>query len=423
MKITTRNVQFRDSNGRMVSSAIIANGSLHDEVVDYLDNNPQALGDAVADATESWLAENITGPTQPAVDASLSVTGAAADAKKVGDELSDLKSEISDLQEEIESGTGSGLTSAIKSALLQLADFVAYINANGRTYRDALYDAFYPPVEYTAITLDKNSLSFGSLNTTQQLTATTTPRGGAVTWTSSNPSVATVSQTGLVTAIAYGNATITASCGSLTATCSVAIEQATVTSISAVYTQSGTVYTSTALDDLKNDLVVTANWSNGTTSTVAKTDYTLSGTLAEGISTITVSYGDKATTFNVTVFSYTVAVENGLIASADGAETARDDRARSDYLPISDMYFRVGVDINNGAVVQYAGRYYDADHNFIGASNSWTTVTGEVIEDRTKITGTVAYARFVFKTNPETTITEVSGFISTGGVRYTVSYS
>lgn len=91
MKITTRNVQFRDSNGRMVSSAIIANGSLHDEVVDYLDNNPQALGDAVVDATESWLAENITEPSQPAVDASLSVTGAAADAKKTGEEISGLK--------------------------------------------------------------------------------------------------------------------------------------------------------------------------------------------------------------------------------------------------------------------------------------------------------------------------------------------
>lgn len=91
MKITTRNVQFRDQNGRMVSSAIIANGSLHDEVIDYLDNNPQTLENAVTGATESWLAENITEPTQPAVDASLSVTGAAADAKKVGDELSDLK--------------------------------------------------------------------------------------------------------------------------------------------------------------------------------------------------------------------------------------------------------------------------------------------------------------------------------------------
>ena len=70
-------------------------------------------------------------------------------------------------------------------------------------------------------------------------------------------------------------------------------------SISAVYTQSGTVYDTASLDDLKPDLVVTAHWSDNTTSTI--TTYTLSGTLTEGTSTITVAYGGKTTTFNVTV--------------------------------------------------------------------------------------------------------------------------
>lgn len=70
-------------------------------------------------------------------------------------------------------------------------------------------------------------------------------------------------------------------------------------SITATYTQSGTVYDTDSLDSLKADLVVTANYDNGTSETV--TTYTLSGTLAEGTSTITVSYGGKTTTFNVTV--------------------------------------------------------------------------------------------------------------------------
>lgn len=74
---------------------------------------------------------------------------------------------------------------------------------------------------------------------------------------------------------------------------------ATLTSISAVYTQSGTVYDTDSLDDLKADLVVTAHYDNGTSQTV--TSYTLSGTLTTGTSTITVTYGDKTTTFNVTV--------------------------------------------------------------------------------------------------------------------------
>ena len=49
--------------------------------------------------------------------------------------------------------------------------------------------------------------------------------------------------------------------------------------------------------------MVTATWDNSTTSTVASTDYELSGTLTEGTSTITVTYGGKTTTFNVTVSS------------------------------------------------------------------------------------------------------------------------
>ena len=76
---------------------------------------------------------------------------------------------------------------------------------------------------------------------------------------------------------------------------------APVASISAAYTQSGTVYNTDSLDDLKADLVVTASYEGGTTGTVASTDYTLSGTLAVGTSTITVSYSGKTDTFTVAV--------------------------------------------------------------------------------------------------------------------------
>ena len=72
-------------------------------------------------------------------------------------------------------------------------------------------------------------------------------------------------------------------------------------SITATYTQSGTVYDTDTLDSLKADLVVTAVYSDSSTATVAAEDYTLSGTLTEGTSTITVSYGGKSTTFSVSV--------------------------------------------------------------------------------------------------------------------------
>ena len=72
-------------------------------------------------------------------------------------------------------------------------------------------------------------------------------------------------------------------------------------SISVVYTQSGTVYDTDTLDSLKSDLVCTAHMSDQSTRIV--TTYTLSGSLIEGTSTITVSYGGYIATFSVTVSS------------------------------------------------------------------------------------------------------------------------
>lgn len=210
-------------------------------------------------------------------------------------------------------GAAFGISEEVKQALLQIAEKVAYIDEHGQDYYDDLYDALYPPIPATAITLSQSGISWAVTGQTQQLTATLTPSTSTdtVSWESSNTSVATVSDSGLVTGVALGNATITATAGSVSATCSVAIATATVTSIDAVYTQSGTVYDDDSLDILKPDLVVTALWSNGTTSTVASTDYTLSGTLTAGTSTVTVTYAGKTDTFSVTVTAPLYPFENG----------------------------------------------------------------------------------------------------------------
>lgn len=150
-------------------------------------------------------------------------------------QVSEIHSEIGDLSNletedqtnlvaainEAASTGGGGMTEAVKAALLQIAQKVAYIDQNGQNYYNALYNALYPLAELV--------------------------------------------------------------------------------SIAAVYTQSGTVYTTDTLDTLKTDLVVTATYDDLSTRTVSAFDYTLSGTLTEGTSTITVSYGGKTTTFDVTV--------------------------------------------------------------------------------------------------------------------------
>ena len=76
----------------------------------------------------------------------------------------------------------------------------------------------------TAITLNKTSANLEAGDQVQ-LTATLEPAGavGTVVWSSDPESVATVDQTGLVTAVAAGNATITAAVGDVNATCAITV--------------------------------------------------------------------------------------------------------------------------------------------------------------------------------------------------------
>ena len=90
--------------------------------------------DGVPDAVADWLSEHVDPETGYVVDDTLSIEGAAADAKAVGDRFE-----------------SAGLTDAVKQALLQLASKVAYIDDDGQDYYDDLYAALYNG-EYWAVT-------------------------------------------------------------------------------------------------------------------------------------------------------------------------------------------------------------------------------------------------------------------------------
>ena len=60
-----------------------------------------------------------------------------------------------------------------------------------------------------SITLSKSTTTLANVGDTDTLTATTVPAGATVNWTSSDETVATVSDAGVVTAVASGSATIT----------------------------------------------------------------------------------------------------------------------------------------------------------------------------------------------------------------------
>lgn len=79
----------------------------------------------------------------------------------------------------------------------------------------------------TGITLNKSELTL-TAGDSDTLTATVTPEGSTdtVVWSSSKTDVATVDATGKVTAVAPGEATITATAGTKTATCTVKVQAA-----------------------------------------------------------------------------------------------------------------------------------------------------------------------------------------------------
>ena len=164
-------------------------------------------------------------------------------------------------------------------------------------------------IDVTSVTLDKTTLEL-TIGGTAVLNATVLPSDATdktVVWTSSNPSVATVSE-GRVTAVSAGTATITATAGGKTATCTVAVETPIV------------VVTSVTLDNQTLDLnigesstlVATVAPANATDKTVTWTtsDATVAtvnngvvSALAEGTATITATSGTQTATCDVTVSS------------------------------------------------------------------------------------------------------------------------
>lgn len=148
---------------------------------------------------------------------------------------------------------------------------------------------------------------------------------------------------------------------------------ANLVSISAVFTQgSAVIYDTDSLDALKQYLTVTAYYDNSTTQTV--TNYTLSGTLTVGTSTITVLYGGKTTTFTVTVtrgIDYTENPLNGIewysdywYNTANGTLQTHTGAYCSDKFSVQDcLYDLISSNTNNKYVRIFL---WDEENNFKG---------------------------------------------------------
>lgn len=87
------------------------------------------------------------------------------------------------------------------------------------------------PIAVAGVELNLSTMNL-EVGETKQLTATVMPENaanGSVTWMSDNPAVAAVSDAGLVTAVAVGEATVTAKAGEKRAVCSVTVKIPTIT--------------------------------------------------------------------------------------------------------------------------------------------------------------------------------------------------
>lgn len=254
----------------------------------------------IAGAVSDWMDDNLA-PSQWVLDSSLSVQGAAADAKAAGDKI---------------------------DRYITLIDVVPtneypYIKFR-QTYTDGTLSEVNVAANSTMVAVNNKIGNLLNLQTTAKNNVVS-----AINELNSNSLSNEVKQALL--AMFRKCVFLDGGDEAYDALEAALYPPANLLYITAVYTQSGTVYNTDTLDSLKSDLVVTANYDNGTSETV--TAYTLSGTLTEGTSTIVVAYGGKSTTFNVTVtaawnyeWTYTdgTLADNGWVLAASGGTTTME---------------------------------------------------------------------------------------------------
>ena len=191
------------------------------------------------------------------------------------------------------------------------------------------------PVPATGITLNKTSHSFNAANQTVTLTATVTPSNATnknVTWTSSDTNVATVSGAGVVTAVADGTATITATTAdgtNLSATCEVTVAipvpatGITLNKTTHTFNAANQTVTLTATVTPTNATNKNVTWTSSDTNVATVSNTGVVTAVADGTATITATTTDGTSitatcqvTFNQCYTAYLQNVESGLFLTA-----------------------------------------------------------------------------------------------------------
>lgn len=202
-------------------------------------------------------------------------------------------------------------------------------------------------VSVESVTLDKSTLEL-EVEGTATLTATVKPDNATdktVTWTSSDATVATVDNTGKVTAVKKGTATITAKVGDKSATCTVNVKEK-----SPVAVESITVTPATTTLEVGKTTVLgvtfkpenvadkTVTWKSSDESKATVDSKGAVTAKAEGTVTITATTkeGNKSATCTVTI-------KNGYDPKTDTTKLLKDKSGNQMYILVDGKYVEAKV--------------------------------------------------------------------------------
>ena len=239
------------------------------------------------------------------------------------------------------------------------ATITAEVTVNGRSYTGTCRVT----VEEPSIRLSSSSLSL-NVGDSETLSASVTPSGTSVSWSSSNTNVATVSSSGRINAIGSGSSTITASISyggrDYSVSCDVSVEVASIGVSVEVYESRMTVGESQSLRIITttadyDDIQVTS--SNTAIATVSSSNFSVSA-VGPGTATITVTItkevngqiitGSDSCTISVEQASSALSIDNFYATGSNGVVTV-------EFTVSSNYYLRNGtISIDGGTSVGYS---------------------------------------------------------------------
>ncbi len=167
----------------------------------------------------------------------------------------------------------------------------------------------------TSISISPSSHTLAAIGATVRLTATVRDQnnnpmtGQAVTWTSANTAVATVSAQGLVTAVANGTAQITARSGNASGNAAITVAEPVPTRITITPSShtleaiGATIQLSAAVRDQRNNVMSgqTVTWSSGDEAVATVSEGGLVTAVSNGMVDITAQSGSLSASATITV--------------------------------------------------------------------------------------------------------------------------